>query len=313
MNRVPTYLRISVTDRCDLRCVYCRPAGDENSRTFHSLRGAEVAAFVRAAAACGLTKVRLTGGEPLLSADIVEMVRGIRAVEGIRCLGLTTNGQRLAALAGPLHEAGLRSVNVSLPSLRVDTYRRITGGDLGPVLTGLEMVLRLGYDPVKLNVVLMRGVNDGEIEALGRLAEEKPVEVRFIECMPFRRMAECAEPLVPAAKVLDRLRGLGPLSPAGNGDERSAARMCYIRGFRGRVGVIAPMTAPFCGRCNRIRLTATGRLRACLVDGGEVDAREALAGGTEPEPLRRLLESALRLKPARHRARFAGAMACIGG
>jgi len=312
MTRLPAYLRISVTDRCGLRCVYCRPAPGPAPLAAHSLTRRQVVNFVRAAAACGVRKVRLTGGEPLLHEDIVDIVRDLGTVVGIRSLGLTTNGQHLAPLARPLRRAGLGSVNISLPSLRREVYRRITGGSLGPTLAGVEAALREGYPQVKLNVVLLRGINDGEVEELARLARRHPVEVRFIECMPFCEIPGAPEPLVPAAEVLGRLRELGPIS-AERGDENASATRFSLDGYVGRVALISPMTQPFCSTCDRVRLTASGKLRACLVDGGEVDAGPVLENGCDASALRVLLEKTMRRKPARHHARFSGVMTCIGG
>jgi cyclic pyranopterin phosphate synthase len=313
MSRQATYLRVSVTDGCDRQCVYCRPAGDRPQQPRHTLTCRQVVHFVQAAAACGIGKVRLTGGEPLLHEDIVEIVRGVRAVDGIRRLGLTTNGHRLAAVARDLRRAGLPSVNISLPSLRETVYRQITGGRLQEALDGLEAALREGFAPVKLNVVVLRGTNDDEIEPLARLAESDPVEVRFIECMPFRRTPGIENPLVPSADVLERLRSLGQMDAEGPGDRCSSARMFGVRGFRGKVGVISPMTQPFCSSCNRIRLTADGMLRSCLVDGGKVDVRPALLDGFDRQALLGLIQQAMTLKPALHSATFRGVMTCIGG
>jgi len=312
MNRLPRYFRISVTDRCDLACVYCRPRGERPRGRAHTLTCREVVRFVRTAAACGVEKIRLTGGEPLLHEDILDMVRGLRSVPGIRSLGLTTNGQHLASLARPLREAGLSSVNISLPSLRPDVYRRVTGGRLREVLAGVGAALREGFAPVKLNVVVLRDVNDGEVEALGRLARGQPVEVRFIECMPFCEAPDSPVPFVSADEILEKLRALGRLRPEPGGASASAIRFS-IPGFRGRVALIAPVTRPFCTGCRRLRLTAGGMVRACLVDGGEVDARPILRNGAGVVAMRRLLARAMELKPSRHHARFPGVMTRIGG
>ena len=313
MKQAPSYLRVSVTDRCDLHCVYCRPRADPARQEHHSLTRAEVVRFVRAASACGVTKVRLTGGEPLLHKDIISIVRKLSSLGAVRFLGLTTNGQQLAPVAQALHRAGLQSVNISLPSLAPEVYRRVTGGVLGNVLAGLEAALRAGFAPVKLNVVVLRGINDGEVAALASLARRDPVEVRFIECMPFRHAPQNSDLFVPAAEVLPKLQSLGRLSPQPSLDPSSSATRFAIRGFRGVVALIAPMTRPFCRKCNRIRLTADRRLRACLVDAGELDARRALSGGADAEAVRELIEKTMMLKPRLHSERFCGAMARIGG
>jgi len=313
MRRLPKYLRISVTDRCNLHCLYCRPSGVSPERGFHTLTCSQVVNFVSSAAACGIEKVRLTGGEPLVHEEIVEIVRRVSQVQGVRSLGLTTNGHGLAQLARPLREAGLQRVNISLPSLRPESYRRITGGSLRAATAGFDAALREQYPAVKLNVVVLRGINDAEIEQLAALAQQASVEVRFIEYMPFCTIPGVENPLVPASEVLERLRSLGELSIDHSGEAGSSAIRFSVAGFRGRVALIAPMTRPFCAACGRIRLTANGRLRACLVDGGEVDARPALNNGADPQLVRTLLEKAMSLKPARHNARFSGVMTCIGG
>lgn len=314
MNRAFEYLRISVTDECNLACLYCRPPGD-SARPVNALSATEVVRFVRFAAACGVRKVRITGGEPLLHPEILAIVRGLAGIAGIQRLGLTTNGLRLAELAGELLQAGLHAVNISLPSLRENIFQCLTGGgELAKVRAGIAAVLREGYVPVKLNVVVFRGMNDREVVELALLARDELLEVRFIEYMPFCPLPPSVpDPFLPAGEILARLGEVGVLEPVLDDDPQAAARCFRVPGFRGTLGVIASRSRPFCSRCNRLRLTAVGKLRACLVDGGEIDVRPYLANGGEAPELRRILDQLAALKPAEHRHRFQGVMAHIGG
>ena len=307
------YLRVAVTSRCNLRCVYCRPAsGAEGSDV---LSRPEIARFVRLAVECGIEKVRVTGGEPLVRPDIVDIVRDLAATPGLGDLGLTTNGTLLAPLAAPLAEAGLRRVNIGLPALTPEVYQRVTrGGRVEDALAGLRAALDAGFHPVKVNVVVMRGVNDGEVAALAGLTREREIEVRFVEYMPFLGGAgDRGRLVVPADEVLALLQPLGELEPLPGRRGAAAARRLRIAGHRGAVGVIAPHSEPFCHACNRVRLTADGRLRACLIEGGEVDILPQIRAGLDRAALERLLAEAAAAKPARHHGTFRGEMHRIGG
>ena len=311
MSRMPGYVRISVTDRCNLRCIYCRPAHEPKTNN-NTLPADAVVRFARLAAQCGVRKIRLTGGEPLLHPEILRIVRGVTRVPVIEGVGLTTNGILLKGLAAPLRAAGLSSINVSLPSLKAEVFARVTlGGNLADVLDGVEAALGEGYAPVKLNVVVMRGVNDGEVCNLARLTRDKPLEVRFIEFMPFCELP--GEPLVPNDEVLERMRCLGRLRRVSGPAGAATDRVYEVDGFKGRIGFISPMTHPVCRTCNRIRLTADGRLRACLIEGGELDARPVLNNGLDVDGLRELLLRCAAMKPPRHHGSFEGIMTCIGG
>lgn len=310
-------LRISVTARCDLDCVYCN--APEDARAEAELTAAEIALVAEAAALAGATRIRLTGGEPLLRDDIIEIVSRLRALLGRTEIALTTNAQRLAALAGELKGAGLDRVNIGLPSLDSGVYRRLTGGDLAPALAGLEAALAAGLGPVKLNVVITRGGNERDIPAFVGLARERPVEVRFIERMPFAG----ANGLVPAPEIREAIAqaldgaalcaaelgkaGLGPpeLSPT--------AEVYRPEGFAGAVGVIPSVTEPFCARCDRLRVTSSGVVRACLSEPGETDLRAMIRSGRGAEALAGELRAAFGRKPARHGASFSGSMRGIGG
>jgi len=344
------YLRLAVTSRCNLRCVYCRP--QDGAEGADVLSREEIARFVRLALECGIEKVRVTGGEPLLRPDIADIVRDLAATPGLSDLGLTTNGTLLAPLAAPLAQAGLRRINIGIPALTPEVYQRVTrGGRVEDALAGLQAALDAGFRPVKVNVVVMRGVNDGEATALAGLTREWAIEVRFVEYMPFTpadgpisldpspfqgegrervgleanpppapclegrgvRAAPPASLLVPAEEVLALVRQLGELEPLPGRQGAAAARRFRIAGHRGTVGVIAPHSQPFCHACNRVRLTADGRLRACLIEGGELDVLPQIRAGLGRATLGRLLAEAAAAKPARHRGSFRGEMHRIGG
>lgn len=303
--RVIDYLRISVTDRCNERCLYCMPQGYRGwQRSPDHLTTDELLRVVRVAAGMGFRKFRLTGGEPLLRADLVKIVRGIAAIPGVACIGLSTNGTRLASLAGPLREAGLRTVNVSLDALDPARYRRVTGGNIALVLAGLRAALAAGFERVKLNAVLMRGVNECEIWPLVLFAAEHDLPLRLIELMPItssrvlqpgdffsieeaRSLIAERDELVPVPSLY---LGWGP------------AKYYRLRQTGALVGFIGAMTTPhFCETCNKLRLTADGRLRPCLGDHGEVELRSVLRSPSSDDDLRECLDRAIRLKPLAHR------------
>jgi len=314
MARPPlSYLRISVTSRCNLRCVHCQPACALEGEDV--LTQDEIVAFVRLAVQCGIDKVRVTGGEPLVRADIVDMIRELAAIPGLARLGLTTNGCLLPERAVPLREAGLRRINIGLSALDPAVYDRMTRSTHSRrAMAGLEAALDAGFDPVKVNVVVMRGINEREVPALARLSRDERIEVRFIEFMPFGAEPAARERhFVPAAEVVERLRALGELEPLAEPRGAAPAQRYRIRGYRGTVGIIAPHSEPFCHACNRIRLTAEGKLRACLIDGGEQDILPLLRAGLDRPTLERLLGAAAALKPALHAGTFCGQMHRIGG
>jgi len=307
------YLRLAVTSRCNLQCIYCRPSRGAEGDDL--LTREEIERFVRLAVECGVEKVRITGGEPLVRGDILDIVRDLAATPGLADLGLTTNGTLLAPLAAPLRAAGLRRINIGLSAVTPDLYRRITRvGSADDALAGLRAALGAGFDPVKVNVVVMRGVNDAELPALARLAQDDPIEVRFVEYMPFLDEPDARGRLVvPSAEVLARLRTLGAVEALPGKRGAAAARRYRIAGHRGTVGIIAPHSAPFCHACNRVRLTADGHLRACLIEGGEQDALPLIRRGLDHPTMERLLAEAAALKPALHKGSFRGQMHRIGG
>lgn len=295
------YLRISVTDRCNFRCIYCMPRdGMEWLPRNEILTYEEIAEVVRQLAPMGLRRVRLTGGEPTIRPDLEQLVALIRAVTEVEDIALSTNGVRLPELAGPLHEAGLDRVNMSADSLRPERIARIARRRLAfdPVASAVAAG-RAGLDPVKLNVVVVRGVNDDEVEDFARLTLEHPWHVRFIELMPVGEMGAAGmERVVPASEVLERVSALGTLERV-DGPARGNGPAAYhqLEGAAGTIGVITPMTHSYCASCNRVRLTADGRLRTCLFGTHEVSLRATLRAGGELAPL---VRGALAAKPAAH-------------
>lgn len=295
------YLRISVTDRCNFRCLYCMPAGGlQWLPKAEILTYEEIADAVRQLAPLGLRRLRITGGEPTIRPDLQQLVAQLRAVPGIEDIALSTNGVRLEALGPELRAAGLDRVNISADSLRAERIASISRRNLGfdPVRAA-EAAEHCGLDPIKINVVVMRGVNDDEVEDFARLTVDHPWHVRFIELMPVGDMRELTwEHVVPSDEVLTRIRRLGALEPsAGPARGNGPAAYYALPGARGSVGVITPMTHTYCGSCNRVRLTADGRLRTCLFGDHEVDLRTPLRAGEALEPYFR---RALAEKPREH-------------
>lgn len=306
-NRPISYIRISVTDRCNLRCVYCMPKEGVKLRPHEEiLTFEELERVVRAAASIGITKVRLTGGEPLVRRGIVDLVRRLAAVPGIEDLAMTTNGILLARYAQALKEAGLDRVNVSLDSLRPERFRMITRfGKLEDVLEGIEAARKAGLTPVKINTVVIEGLNRDEVVDFARLTLEDEWHIRFIERMPIGGVSpsEDGSPgwgFVPMREVRrDIERALGPLHPAklsGNGP----ARYYRLEGAPGTIGFITPVSEHFCYQCNRLRLTADGRLRPCLLSDFEIDLRAYLRSGATVEEIAQVLKRGVLLKPERH-------------
>ncbi|HEV8339805.1 MAG TPA: GTP 3',8-cyclase MoaA [bacterium] len=275
-------LRISLTDRCNLRCVYCMPAEGVDFRPPEELlTDSELLLLVRVAAELGVRKIRLTGGEPTVRPGIVELVGAINATAGIEDIALTTNGLLLDSLAAPLARAGLRRVNISLDTLDEAKFARITrGGRLDRVLAGIAAAEAAGLRPVKLNAVVVRGFNEEDVVDLARLTLERPWEVRFIEVMPFGVVADVADAgIVSSDETMARIEAaLGPLRPLDlSGSD--PARTYRAPAATGTLGFISPVSQPFCSRCGRLRLTADGRLRLCLLRDDEVDLLTPLRRG----------------------------------
>ncbi len=309
------YLRISLTERCNLRCVYCRPAQDQEPEA-DTLTADDVLKVAQAALSLGISRVRLTGGEPLLRADLEEIVAGVAALPGLRDLSLTTNGQGLGERAAGLAAAGLRRVNVSLDSLVPETYAALTGGgDLARARQGMEAALRAGLEPVKVNVVLAgrRILEWNELQAFADLVQEKPVHVRFIEVMP-----GCGDAgYLPAQEALERLGERHYLEPAAGPEGAGPAAYYRLDRSSGTIGVITPISEPFCGRCNRLRVNARGELMPCLFSHKKLALVPALRGADAVSSAAALMLCALAEKPARYgdvaEASGLRAMHVIGG
>jgi cyclic pyranopterin phosphate synthase len=293
------YLRLSVTDRCNLRCVYCMPPeGIPLKPVTEILTYDELLRTVRVATALGVRKVRITGGEPLVRQGIVTFVRQVAAVRGVTDLSMTTNGTALPEMAAPLREAGLVRVNVSLDTIRRDRYAEITRRDtLARVLSGIGAAVRAGLSPVKINVVLLRGLLPAEVDEFLDLARRMPVSVRFIERMPIG--CSSSEAFVSADGVRERILSLpGARETQGRGP--SPAVTYAVPGFAGDLGVISPVSRRFCERCNRLRVTADGRLRGCLFARETLDLRAVLRSGHGDGAVADLLRAAVRVKPEGH-------------
>jgi cyclic pyranopterin phosphate synthase len=285
--RVHNNLRVSVTDRCNLRCTYCMPEEVVFLDRGELLTFEEIARFVRVAAPLGIDKVRLTGGEPLMRRDLPRLVRMIAAVDGIRDVGLTTNGLLLADQAQALIDAGLRRINVSLDALDPDRFRELARRDgLDRVLEGIQAAKRAGFSPIKLNAVSIRGVTEFEVVPLARFAREHGLEMRFIEYMPIGADRWERDKVYFAHEIMEQIgREVGPLVPAEDYDPKAPAMEFRYLDGGGRVGIIASVSRPFCMSCNRIRLTADGKLRNCLFALTEVDVKPLLRGGAADEAI----------------------------
>jgi cyclic pyranopterin phosphate synthase len=294
--RVHNNLRISVTDRCNIRCVYCMPESVEFLPRASLLTYEEIARFVRAATAVGIDKIRLTGGEPLVRRDLPRLVERLAAIPGIKDIGLTTNGILLAPVAKDLSDAGLRRINVSLdtmdPARFVELTRR-TGFE--QVIEGILAAKAAGFEPVKINAVAMKGVTEDDVVPLGKFCREHGLELRFIEYMPLDAGNHWERSKVLfAAEILDLLaRGIGPLAPVPDPDPRAPALDYEYEDGGGRVGMIASVSRPFCMSCNRVRLTADGKLRNCLFALDETDVRALLRGGADDAALVQALKDSV--------------------
>ncbi|MEA3336818.1 MAG: GTP 3',8-cyclase MoaA [Chloroflexota bacterium] len=297
------YLRISLTDACNLRCVYCMPEDMRFRHRCELLQDDEILTIVQTAAALGVRKIRLTGGEPTVRPGVIDLVQAISSVPGIQQVAMTTNGVLLAELAEPLARAGLRGLNVSIDTLDPARFRRITRwGELPRVWDGIAAAEAARLAPIKLNCVVTRGFNDDEVVSLARLSIRKNWHIRFIELMPMGSVAEFQqEAVVPSSESRARIEAeLGPLHPASAGDSRDPARTFRLPGASGLIGFISTVTEPFCAGCNRIRLTADGKLRLCLLRDREVDLLTPMREGCTVEELTELIRTAVWHKPWGH-------------
>lgn len=294
LGRKITYLRLSVTERCQLRCTYCRASEG------CCPKAAELSAedFTRISKVCvklGINKVRLTGGEPLLRKDIIKIVENISAIDGIKDISMTTNAQMLPGKAHVLKEAGLRRLNISMDSLNPQTFKEMTGGELEPVLTGIEEAIAAGLLPVKVNCVVIKGKNDNEVDDFISLTKTRPIDVRFIELMPIGEQAERYENAVSNEDLIHARPYLKPVPVRYAGQPSMDFQ---VEGYVGRVGFISPISHKFCADCNRIRLMSDGMLRPCLGNELEIPLKETLNGSDAD--LFRVIHDAIYNKPTGH-------------
>jgi len=299
------YLRVSITDRCNLRCTYCRPK-EGISLKGHAdiLRYEEILRVVSQTVKMGLIKVRLTGGEPLVRRGFVEFARDLKKIKGLQDISLTTNGILLAQYAEDIFRAGITRINISLDSLDKEKYFQITrGGNLDDVFNGIAAAEKAGFAPIKINTVLMKGFNDNEALDFARLAFSKPFQVRFIEIMPVSEVsAGRSADFLPTRQLLETINRHFRLEPLAGKKNKSdgPARLYKMKDGLGEIGFINPVSDHFCSTCNRLRLTADGKLRACLLNDVEIDLREALSRHCDDDELAGLIREAILLKPQRH-------------
>ena len=320
-SRKISYLRVSVTDLCNLRCVYCMPpGGSELSRKEEILSLEEILKLIKHGVSLGVNKIRITGGEPLVRKGIISLVKHITEIKGIDDIAMTTNGVFLKEFATELKSSGLSRLNISLDTMREDRFAEITrGGNIADVFDGVEAVLKAGFKGTKMNAVIMRGDNDDEIHDFVRYIMERDIELRFIELMAsgWKDMVN-EDRFMPTSEIMERVRGVGELVPDKQRIGGGPATIYRIKGALGSIGFISAVSKPFCKTCNRLRLTSDGKLRSCLLTGGEVDIKDILRSSNldETEMQDRLTEAFFRvtdMKPIVHSGRNRAVMNQIGG
>jgi cyclic pyranopterin phosphate synthase len=297
------YLRISLTDHCNLRCVYCMPEDMTFRPNKELMQDDEIRLLTQLFAGLGFDKIRLTGGEPTVRANVVDIVRSITSTPGIRSVSMTTNGILLKKLARSLKDAGLQRVNVSIDTLDSERFRRVTRwGSLEDVLQGIKEAEAVGLTPIKLNGVVVRGYNEQDVIDLAAITLNNPWQMRFIEMMPFAGATDLQINQAVTAQEIQKIieSEFGPLEVANNGELDGEARMFHIPGAAGEIGLISSVTAPFCAACTRARLTADGRLRLCLLREGEVDLLTPLRAGASLADLRQVILDGIWMKPWGH-------------
>jgi len=318
------YLRISITDHCNLKCYYCTPfSGRSHLERSEILTYEEMLNVAGAAAACGITKIRITGGEPLVRKGVIGFCRMLSKINGLKSLALTTNGIYLEDMAQPLFKAGVRRINISLDTLKPERFEKITGYNwLTRVLAGIKRAEEIGMDPIKINTVVMRGINDDEIEELAALTLNKPYHVRFIELMPTNSSAygDYESLFMPVEEFMKKIHRIDRVKIEPATDSYGPARLCKLPGAVGKVGFIAPISWHFCGSCNRLRLTADGKIKTCLFSRDEIDIKAALRARATQDDIINIFRRSVAEKPAGHRLNENGrqnacgrAMRAIGG
>ncbi|MCE5210850.1 MAG: GTP 3',8-cyclase MoaA [Deltaproteobacteria bacterium] len=304
-NREINYLRVSITDRCNLHCVYCRPKEGISLQGHEDiLRYEEIIRVVSIAVKMGLIKVRVTGGEPLVRRGCIDFLSQLKKIDGLQDISLTTNGIFLEKCAQNIFDAGVSRINISLDSLNKDKYSKITReGDLDAVLRGIAKAEEVGFSPIKINTVAIKGFNDDEVLDFARLAVDKPFQIRFIELMSVGQPGlDCHKDYLPAKQLLQKISEHYELERIENNHNKSAgpARIFKIKGGRGEIGFINPVSHHFCSTCNRLRLTSDGKLRACLLNEAEIDLKKALRENCSDAELEKLIWDAVLLKPKQH-------------
>lgn len=297
------YLRVAVTDRCNLRCGYCMPAkGVPWKRREEILTFDEIGRAVGIFAGLGICKVRLTGGEPTVRPGLVDLARRLARVPGVETLALTTNGVTLEEMAQPFWDAGVRNLNVSLDTLQRSRFEKITGRDRLPeVLRGIAAALAAGFAPLKLNTVVLGTVNDDELLNFVELARGQAINLRFIEYMPVKGNAWSQSRFVPFESMREAIGRVHSLVRVGHGEHTGGvAKDFSIEGFQGRISFITPLSDSFCARCNRLRLTPEGRLKTCLFAPSGLDLKAPMRAGASDEELAALIRAAVAAKPAAH-------------
>ncbi|AOY74787.1 GTP 3',8-cyclase MoaA [Clostridium formicaceticum] len=296
-NRKINYMRISITDLCNLRCLYCMPEkGVAKKRHVDMLSFEEITEIAKVAATLGVDKIRVTGGEPLVKKGIVDFIGGLSKIDGIKDIAITTNGILLKEYGKDLKKAGLKRVNISIDSLKPEKYAEITrGGNVNKVLDGIQEVIALGMAPVKLNVVVIGGHNEDEVEDFVKLTQNDDIEVRFIELMPIGEAGNWAKHrFVSNEKIKKNIGNLIPLAH----HTSSPAKYYKLPGAKGKVGFINPISSHFCGECNRIRMTSDGKLKPCLHSDAEIDIMNIVRN--DPDRLKEVLAEAMFSKPQQH-------------
>ena len=301
-NRPIYYLRISVTDRCNLKCLYCKPERIKKLPHAEILRYEEIIHIVRIAVSMGFYKFRLTGGEPLVRNNIKLLIERISKIDGIKDLSITTNGTLLAEMAKDLYDAGLRRINISLDTLNREKYKYITGVDAFlRVWNGIKTALEVGFSPVRINVVLLKGFNDDEIVDLAKLIFDYPIHIRFIEYMPISpQTLDHSKHFLPVDIVKEKLVKLGKINEISPSPSDGPARRYKITGCLGEIGLISAMSNPFCHSCNRIRLTSDGKIRPCLFSQRQWDIKVPLRSGASSEFIKSIIREAIAHKPRGH-------------
>jgi cyclic pyranopterin phosphate synthase len=315
------YLRISITDRCNLKCIYCVPR-DLIPRLSHDeiLTYEEILRLVRIGIRLGISKIRVTGGEPLVRKGVYDFLTDLSGLDGLADLSLTTNGVSLKANLKKIKSAGIKRINISLDTLNRTKFEHITGFDLfDQVWQGIEMALGMGFHPIKLNIVALNGVNDDELTDMARLSYDYPLHIRFIEYMPIGESQIGNGPLLLAPEIKKRISALGNLIPVPKTMNDGPAQRYHFEGAAGEIGFIHALSHHFCDRCNRLRLTARGQLRPCLLSDHHEDVKSIMRTGGTDEQLAEIFFKAVRQKPSDHNlaiqnpSRVRGQMSFIGG